>query len=187
MKPEVSKDLILLVNSLKDFVKSKSVKYNNTSFEYVPLDDLLDRIKQNDKWAVMQPLTSDELGSYVETVLIHETGEEVRSGKFKLLLGENKKMQDMGAVITYTKRYCLGAFLGIATETDNDANPDSEVKDIKPKVELINDVQIQVIKKMMNEERIAKMLETFKISNIHELSNTQALKVIEGLKKEQQK
>lgn len=182
MKPEVSKDLILLVNSLKDFTKSKSVKYGNTKFDYVPLDDLLERIKQNDKWAVMQPLTTNEMGmSFVETVLIHESGEEVRSGLFQLLLNGNK-MQDMGSVITYTKRYCLGAFLGISTEPDNDANNDSEVVEV-----MASDVQVKVIKQEYDEERIKKMLAYYKVDKLEKLTNKQALEVVNKIKAEKDK
>jgi hypothetical protein len=139
MKEHIAKDLITLVNSLKGLVKSKSVDYpikkngevvGKKSFDYVPLDELLETIKKHDKFALIQPLSSLENGTpCVENILIHESGEMLQSGKFPILLSNNV-MQDMGSVITYTRRYTLGAFLGISTEIDDDANFESEVKEV---------------------------------------------------------
>lgn len=173
MNTEVAKDLIELVNSMKDFVKSKAVKYGATSFEYVPLDDLLDRIKQNQKWAVMQPLSNDNGIPCIETILVHESGEIVQSGKFPLIINHNGKPQDMGAVITYTKRYSLGAFLGIATETDNDANPDSEVKDLK-----VKDETLAKLVGFLKDDEIEKILKFYKITKLGDITEANAMKLI---------
>ena len=54
IKPEVATDLIELVNSIKGLEKSSEVKYSvkksdgswgTKSFNYVPLDDILNKIK----------------------------------------------------------------------------------------------------------------------------------------------
>ena len=74
MKDTFAKDLISLVNSLKGLVKSKSVKYGQTTFDYIPLDDILETIKKHDKFALIQPLSSLENGTpCVENILTHES------------------------------------------------------------------------------------------------------------------
>lgn len=174
MNTEVAKDLISLVNSLKEFEKSKSVKYGQTTFDYVPLDDLLARIKMNDKWGVLQPLSNDANGTpCVETWLIHESGEVIKSGTLTLY-STGAKMQDFGSVITYTKRYQLGAFLGISTETDNDANPDSEVKDLK-----VNDKTLIKLVGLLNQEDTDKILSFYKVSKLGDITEKNALALIE--------
>ena len=175
MKAEVAKDLIELVNGMKDFIKSKSVKYGNTEFEYVPLDDILDRVSKFPKWAVMQPLSNNENGvPCVETNLIHESGEVLNSGKLTLITN-GTKMQDFGSVITYTRRYQLGAFLGINTEVDNDAT------DQKPTDPKATASQVARLQRVYTEEVKAKVLEHFKITNLNELTITQASELIKRL------
>jgi hypothetical protein len=175
MKEHIAKDLITLVNSLKGLVKSKSVKYGQTTFDYIPLDDILEVIKKHDKFALIQPLSSLENGTpCVENILIHESGEVLTSGKFPILLSTTK-MQDVGSAITYSRRYSLGAFLGISTETDNDANFESDVKEAKatPK-------QIEVLERVYVGENMAKLL---KANNLQKLSDISAKKASELISK----
>jgi hypothetical protein len=172
MNQEVAKDLIALVNSMNDFVKSKSVKYGATTFEYVPLDDILDRCKESPKWAIQQQLSSDNGMPTIETILIHESGYMHQSGKFPLVFSSSKP-QEIGSIITYMKRYQLGSFLGLATETDNDANPESEVVENKatPK-------QIEILSKNYVGENLAKLLEANKIKKIEDISMKKASELI---------
>lgn len=173
MKPEVAKDLIELVNSMKAFAKNKTVKYGQTSFDYVPLDDLLERVKNSDKFACMQPLSLDENGNTcIETILVHMSGEEVKSGKFPLHLNQSKA-QDIGAMITYMKRYTLGAFLGIATETDNDANFES---DVTPKK--VSNKTLTLLQSLIDEEEKAKTLGYYKIKKLSDLTEEIATKLV---------
>lgn len=173
MNLEVAKDLVVLVNSMNDFVKTKSVKYGNTQFDYIPLDDILDRIKQNNKWAVLQPLSNNENGvPCVETLLIHETGEVLASGKL-VLFTNGAKMQDFGSVVTYTRRYQLGAFLGIATETDNDANSESEVKDLK-----VTDETLVKMTGVLKQDDIDKILKFYKITKLGDITEENAIKLL---------
>lgn len=115
------KDLIPLINSLGSIPKTATVKYGATNFSYIPLDDILSKIKENNNFAFMQPLGSDESGhSYVQCVLIHKTGETLVSDKFPLSFKDSQKPQEIGSVITYMKRYSVASFLGIASDEDND-------------------------------------------------------------------
>lgn len=138
LSKEVAADLIKLVNSITGLVKSKSVSYQTkngiTSFHYVPLDDILSKIKENNNFALMQPIGTDENGiTGVKCILIHKSGHVIESNTYPFQLNENAKLQDVGSEITYIKRYALGSFLGMATEEDNDGNDQEalEVSDRK--------------------------------------------------------
>lgn len=124
---EVAIDLIKLVNSISGLAKTKSVSYQaktgKTSFHYVPLDDILSKIKENNNFALMQPIGTDENGiNGVKCILIHKSGHVIESDTYPFNLNENAELQDVGSEITYKKRYALGSFLGMATEEDNDGN-----------------------------------------------------------------
>src|SRR5699024_6605820 len=56
----------------------------------------------------------------VETMLLHSSGEWIKSNPLQMPASQN--MQDMGGQVTYMKRYSLSAMLGIATEKDDDGN-----------------------------------------------------------------
>lgn len=134
---EFASDLIKLVNSLKGIEKDGEVDYKTKTgqtkkFDYITLDKIYAIVKSNDDFAVMQPLGTDESGkSAVQVILIHKTGECMTSDYYQMRIPENCSKQDEGSAITYTKRYALGAFLGICTDEDNDVNPDGKHEDPK--------------------------------------------------------
>ena len=136
---EMAEDLIELVNNLKKIPKTAKVAYNvfnkttgrwnKKEFKYVPLDNILEKIKDNKNFAFLQPIGFDEeLGKFgVRCILIHKTGNSLVSNLYEIPTKPDSKIQDEGAEITYRKRYAAGAFLGVATEEDTDGNdPDAE-------------------------------------------------------------
>lgn len=73
---------------------------------------------------VVQPTEIDEQGRvYLLTKLLHTSGEEV-TGRY-LLKPAKEDPQGYGAAMTYARRYCLMALLGIAPE-DDDGNAASQ-------------------------------------------------------------
>lgn len=68
-------------------------------------------------FAVVQPSGADERGPYVETVLLHESGESFAS-RIYLVLGK-QDMQAVGSAQTYARRYGLLGMAGIAPEDDD--------------------------------------------------------------------
>jgi len=137
VSPEFARDLIELVNSLKGISYNAKVNYTNRSgqtitYEYVTLDKIYSKIKENNNFAVLQPLGTNEHGeSALQVILIHKSGEAITSDYYKIRVNENGSRQDEGAAITYTKRYALGSFLGLCTDEDNDANPTGEGMDLR--------------------------------------------------------
>ena len=123
ISPEFARDLIELVNDLGDLQKTAAVSYGATRFHYVPLDDMLARVKANNNFALLQPLGVMQDGRpCIKCLLIHKSGESIISDPYPLRIKEGAKKQDEGAEITYSRRYCLASFLGIASDEDTDAN-----------------------------------------------------------------
>ena len=85
--------------------------------------------------AVIQPTGEDDYGRYVETRLIHESGDSL-SCRVPLIVSKND-MQGYGGAVTYARRYGLMAMAGIAPEDDdgNAAAAAAPKKAEKPPVE----------------------------------------------------
>ena len=202
--PEVAKDLIELINSLKAIPKSSKVSYsvkNGTTggwskkeFSYVPLDSILEKIKENNNFAFMQPIGYDkELGKFgIKCVLIHKSGFTLVSDLYEVPVLENQKIQDEGAQITYRKRYSAGAFLGIATEEDTDGNDDnaeqvkkeSTKKEVPKKVEqyLATANQIEIINRFYTGDNLNKLLDSCGIKELKEMPLLKASEICKKLK-----
>lgn len=67
--------------------------------------------------AVIQPTIDDDTGRYVETRLIHSSGETL-SCRVPLIVQKND-MQGYGSAVTYARRYGLMCMAGIAPEDDD--------------------------------------------------------------------
>lgn len=126
---EFAKDLIELINSCKGIKYNKKVKYTSkktgqtTEFEYTTLDKIYAHVKNNNNFAILEPMGTNESGQpAIQIILVHKSGEAITSDYYALNLPNNGNKQDEGSAITYTKRYALGSFLGISTDGDNDAN-----------------------------------------------------------------
>jgi len=113
-------------------VRSKKGESASYEYRYADLSDVLD--------AVRGPLSAVELavtqGLYplgsktaIVTTLMHGSGQWVRS---VYPLPGAMSSQEMGANITYGRRYSLGALIGVSAETDTDGATTSEPE---PKVE----------------------------------------------------
>lgn len=93
------------------------------SYKYADLSDILADIKLNLKknnLSVVQSATSDGNGIGVQTMLIHDSGEWIKSDPLILPL-QAATPQAAGSAVTYARRYALSAILGISTEEDDDA------------------------------------------------------------------
>lgn len=62
-------------------------------------------------------------GGDIITLLSHKSGQWFKS---VCPIGSYKNQQDRGSAITYTKRYAICALLGIAADTDDDGNSDTD-------------------------------------------------------------
>jgi len=88
--------------------------------KYADLSSVVDATMQpftDNGFAVLQPCGHDEKGHFVETVLLHESGDSFKS-KVYLVLSKND-MQGYGSCVTYARRYGLLGMAGIAPEDDD--------------------------------------------------------------------
>ena len=190
VSPDVAKDLIELVNSIKGLEKSSKVEYsvknkdggwNKKTFNYVPLDNILEKVKENNNFALLQPIGIDESGlNGVKCILIHKSGHIFETNTYPFNAVESTKIQDEGAEITYRKRYSVSAFLGMSTEEDTDGN-DPETNSKKPKEKKASAGQIAVLNKLSDEDK-AKVYTKCGVEAIEDLTLKQASEIISKLK-----
>ena len=95
---------------------------------YASLEAVIDatsKVFQSNGFAVMQPCGRDDLGVFVETVLLHTSGESFSSRVYLAL--SKQDMQGLGSAITYARRYGLLGMACLAPEDDdgNDASKPS--------------------------------------------------------------
>nr|DAH32124.1 MAG TPA: ERF superfamily protein [Caudoviricetes sp.] len=190
--PEIATDLIELVNQLKGLEKSAQVNYSvknrNTgewmkkAFDYVPLDNILNKIKENQNFALLQPIGIDENGVCgVKCVLVHKSGHVFETNTYPFAVKEDAKLQDEGAEITYRKRYSLGAFLGMATEEDTDGNDDDATNSTERKA---SPRQIEVLSKTYTGENLEKLLKMNKIEKLEDMPMSKASDLIGKIMKQ---
>jgi hypothetical protein len=79
-----------------------------------------DSFRANGIAIVQCPMPSDEKTMAIDTVLLHTSGQWMRS---RLLMPIAKlDPQGAGSAITYGRRYALGCMTGLVTDEDNDGN-----------------------------------------------------------------
>jgi hypothetical protein len=94
-------------------------------YNYAPLNEILETVRPilaKHRFSVVQMVGHEEGLVTVRTMLIHESGESLES-TMALPPAEVKgtnEVQQMGASITYARRYMLTSLLGIAGEEDTD-------------------------------------------------------------------
>jgi hypothetical protein len=88
--------------------------------KYADLGSVMEACKEalnNEGITVLQPVQSSETGDYVETLLLHESG-EFMSSSMKLLLSK-QDMQAYGSAVSYARRYSLQSLVFIPAEDDD--------------------------------------------------------------------
>lgn len=181
----------------------KAIKSSSNPFfssKYANLETVIDAVKGplNDNDVVITQLVQrDELGIYVETVLMHTSGECVVS-KTPVIVAKENNPQAMVSGVTYAKRCGLEAISVLPTE-DDDGNaaakpPKKPVKPpVKPKPakEISSDdvagareeLGMLIEKHKISGETKAGWLKHFKAKSIGALSYEAVEKIIKGVEK----
>lgn len=92
---------------------------------YITLDGILETVRpilSKYGLAVLQEARGTDGIATVKTYLIHETGESFSTDILEMKPQKPNDPQQMGACITYAKRYQLAALLGICESVDDDGN-----------------------------------------------------------------
>jgi hypothetical protein len=100
---------------------AKDAKNPHFKSAYSSLASVIDAVRpalSANGLAFVQKLHTADGGISVETVLIHESGEELSCG-ILFIPATKQDAQGFGSAISYGKRYSLQAALGIASEDDD--------------------------------------------------------------------
>jgi len=92
--------------------------------KYADLDSIINAIRpalNECDLAFIQNPVKDENGIGVYTILLHKSGEYIQFDPVYIPIKAETPHQ-VGAALTYARRYSLGAALGIATDEDDDGN-----------------------------------------------------------------
>lgn len=118
-------------------IKNMAPNKEGYGYKYVDFAEIIDATKpvlQKHKLVITQFPVGDVGNVGVKTILAHESGEFI-ANDFVMPLPQLAKMnpaQAAGAVITYARRYAVSAVLGIASDEDVDAAPESTQKRQEP-------------------------------------------------------
>jgi len=123
----------------------------------------------NNGIGLIQTTHECETGVTVETLLVHESGQTITSGRLHVPASK-QDAQGYGSALTYARRYSLMAICGIAPE-DDDGNRTS-----KPIVIKVVEVEAEV-KEPVKKSRIGKV-----VYDIRTLSDEQQAPAAEYLK-----
>lgn len=107
-----------------NIAKVKTKKGADFTYKYSTLDDIWEVSRKplsDNGLSIIQIPINDETGFYLETILIHSSGEWI-SGRMTLPVVADRmsQLQAMGSAITYARRYALGAMVGVTTGDDDD-------------------------------------------------------------------
>ena len=97
---------------------NKAVNYGQTRFRYADLAEC-QRVTRKPLADAGLAVTQTIEGRYLVTRLMHKSGQFISS---QLPMSAPSKMQELGSMLTYLKRYAYCAILGIAADDDDDAN-----------------------------------------------------------------
>jgi hypothetical protein len=121
---------------------------------------------------LMQPTHSCDDGVIVETLFLHESGEQISSGRLYIKAAKLDP-QGFGGALTYARRYSLMAACGIAQE-DDDGQAASKPEPAKPL--LTNERFAKAVERIKAGEYTTKTLhETFSLTAEQESALTKAL------------
>lgn len=128
-KSESIKEISAALEVFHEKVQPIKKESDNPFFKskYASLDTILREVEEPLKEAGLSfaQFPSGEAG--LSTILMHESGEWLED-TFSIPLAKSDP-QGAGSALTYMRRYALGAVLGLATETDDDANSASGKKE----------------------------------------------------------
>ena len=137
MNAEFAKDFINAQSEILTLPKDKKgYGYNYTDFDTV-VKTVKPILKKN-HLGFCQLLDSKENGKNgVTTILFHESGESFQSW-FELpavVLGKANNAQNIGAAISYIKRYALCAILGCSSDEDTDGMTGAQMEQAQRQVQ----------------------------------------------------
>lgn len=153
--------------------------------KYADLGSVVDAVMEplNDHGiAVIQRTEPSETGVIVETLFVHESGEQMSAGRL-YLPAPQQDPQKYGGALTYARRYALMSACGIAPEDDDGNAAAKALKDEQSKP--ITAEQAGEIRALVDEVGAdeARFCSYFKIESIDELPAGKYRNAVAGLEK----
>lgn len=133
---EFYEDFVKLQAELPSVMKDATGQVGNQKFKYADLHVIVETIRPillKHGFAFMQPIVSEGDHTFIDTVLIHKSGDKVYAKTRIDYPGDNIKV--FGAAVTYYRRYALQSMLGIVADADADDNKDTIGKKEAPKAQ----------------------------------------------------
>lgn len=101
--------------------------FGGKGFRYADIEAILSAVRPalNEQGIYLYQHVTNGKGSVTcETVLLHESGEQMAGGAITIPhpTGSKNDTQALGSAITYARRYSLSATLGISADDDDDGN-----------------------------------------------------------------
>ncbi len=93
--------------------------------KYAPLSEVLNAVRPiaaKHGLSIIQEPIVDNGSVSVTTYIFHSSGQFIVSTPVTIPLGGKGTAQEIGAAITYGRRYAISALFGVSSEDDDDAN-----------------------------------------------------------------
>lgn len=147
--PSITKIATALLLAQKEIGSAKKGATNPFyKMKYSDLGSVMEACKEafnNHGISVIQPIITNEVGTFVMTTLLHESGEYI-SSSMKVSCKSPENPQEMGSAITYAKRYSLQALAFIPSEDDDG---ELATKPSRPATEPIKTTSTPVVKNLL--------------------------------------
>lgn len=159
----------------KKIEKNAVVAFGKTSFRYADLEELFSKTKpalEKHGLIVVQDLSDGPQGErLITTTLIHAESGESHAATTRLCAA-NESAKEIGAAITYMRRYCYAAKLGLVADEDRDAEAASMQKE--PEKTTITREQLDMLADELKNEEVLldQVLDKYGIKKLADLKKS---------------
>ena len=176
--------LAVALSKAQSLIENVSKDKQAYGYKYADLASCLQAIKKplaDNGLSISQLVTQDRDNKQVlVTLLIHESGQWLKSifGIENVVMKQCNSLQQIGAGITYARRYALSAIIGL-TQEDDDGNSVPKFKKEEENKELINELITLCNNSMVNTKEFTKFhnIDSSNIETVKNgIANFQALK-----------
>jgi hypothetical protein len=160
----------------------KQVSYKNINFWYATLSALIQATKpvlaKHGLTVLQLPMTSGNR-VIVETVLLHASGQQIRTQIEAVMNGNDPK--ELGSCVTYLRRYSYASLLSLSSDSDTDAQIISEryLATSEQKVwlrDLLTGMGV-------TDQEIMRKVSTHMVAGNYEMTEDHLVKALETLRK----
>lgn len=111
--------------SFEPVLTDREGQLGNRKYKYASLGSIrsmvIPRLTANDMFLVQDPQTNESGKMWVQTRVIHKTGEWMEGGLIEFAMTDGD-VKSLGSAITYICRYSLVAFFNIVIDFDDDGD-----------------------------------------------------------------